>query len=194
MNSKLLIAIVSVVPLLSGCISMGGGEAAPVIEASSGSIAPSTSTAPSASDEVQIRAYEPTAPIRAYEPTTPIRAYEPTTPVAVPGPVHGKAVVSLLKQSNRQAQAGDRNRAVATLERALRIEPRSAHLWNRLAHLRLGQKNSLLAAEMAAKSTALAGSDASLKRDNWLLIAQARRATGDIQGAKLAERRAAALY
>ncbi len=162
--------------LLTGCISMGGGRPAPVSEASTSAPPVNPGTETVSSGGVQIRAYTPAAP------------------VAAPEPVHGGAVVALLKQSKQQESRGENDRAVATLERALRIEPRSAHLWNRLAHLRLAQKRAVLAAEMAAKSTALAGGDTALKRDNWLLIAEARRAIGDLSGAKLAERNARALF
>jgi len=175
MNIKLLIGLLTAISLLTGCISMGGREPAPVSEAST-IAAPVNAGTEQSSGGVQIRAYTPAAP------------------VAAPEPVHGGPVVALLKQSKQQESRGENDRAVATLERALRIEPRSAHLWNRLAHLRLAQKRAVLAAEMAAKSTALAGGDTALKRDNWLLIAEAKRAIGDLSGARLAEKNARALY
>ena len=43
------------------------------------------------------------------------------------------------------------------------------------------------AGDLAAKSNALAGSDPALKRDNWRMVAAARRAAGDIAGARAAE-------
>jgi Tfp pilus assembly protein PilF len=109
-------------------------------------------------------------------------------------PVHGKAVTALLETANRQEAAGDHAAAVGTIERALRIEPRNAHLWNRLAHLRFAQGQTGLAGDLAAKSSALAGADVALKRDNWLLIARVRRAAGDVAGARVAERKARMLY
>ena len=65
--------------------------------------------------------------------------------------------------------------AAATIERALRIEPDSAYVWNRLAHVRAEQGQSGLAGELAAKSNAFAGGDESLKRDNDRLIARSRK-------------------
>jgi cytochrome c-type biogenesis protein CcmH/NrfG len=109
-------------------------------------------------------------------------------------PSHSSAVGELLETARRQQQAGNLTEAVATLERALRIEPRNPHLWNQLAHLRLEQQQPELAAELAAKSNVLAAADVELKRDNWLLIGQARRATGDIEGARSAERKARMIY
>ncbi len=109
-------------------------------------------------------------------------------------PAHSTAVEELLQTAHLQREEGNLAEAVATLERALRIEPRNAHLWNRLAHLRLDQQQPLLAAELAAKSNVLAAADPELKRDNWILIGQARRATGDFEGARSAERQAGMIY
>jgi tetratricopeptide (TPR) repeat protein len=133
--------------------------------------APVTSQRPEVDEEPQVRAYEPAAQVRAT-------------------PTHGRAVVALLQSAEKQEAADDLAGAVGTVERALRIEPRNAHLWNRLANLRLQQGTYGMAADLAAKSNNLAGGDLALKRDNWRLIAQARRAAGDIAGARVAERKA----
>jgi tetratricopeptide (TPR) repeat protein len=122
-----------------------------------------------------------------------VAPYQPSTRFET-SPSHSSAVGELLQTARTQQQAGNLTEAVATLERALRIEPRNAHLWNRLAHLRLQQQQPELAAELAAKSNVLAAADVELKRDNWLLIGQARRATGDIEGARTAERKARMVY
>lgn len=122
-----------------------------------------------------------------------IRAYEPSVRKAV-APVHSSAVTSLLKSAQLLESAGDLTAAVGTIERALRIEPRNAHLWNRLAHLRFSQGRISPAADLAMKSMALAGGDIALKRDNWQLIARARRRAGDVAGARVAERKARMLH
>ncbi len=109
-------------------------------------------------------------------------------------PSHSTAVQGLMADAQRQREMGQLDEAVATLERGLGIEPRNAHLWNRLAHVRQEQGQSALAADLAAKSSELAGGDIELKRDNWNLIGAARRALGDIEGAKSAERKARMLY
>jgi tetratricopeptide (TPR) repeat protein len=109
-------------------------------------------------------------------------------------PSHSSAVNALLRSAEQQESQGKPAEAVATIERALRIEPRNAHLWNRLAHLRLKQQQSAMAADLAAKSNALAAGDVELKRDNWNLIGRALRAEGDVAGAKRAERKARMLY
>jgi Flp pilus assembly protein TadD len=85
-----------------------------------------------------------------------------------------KAVKTLLQQAELQRSSGDLTGAAATLERALRIEPDSAYVWNRLAHIRAEQGQTGLAGELAAKSNAFAGGDEALKRDNEKLIARSR--------------------
>lgn len=97
---------------------------------------------------------------------------------------------ALLNEAERQAQEKKYSAAAATLERALRIEPRNAYLWNRLAHVRLDQGEHLLAGNLADKSNVLAGDATSLKQDNWNIIAAARRQSGDAAGAAEAERKA----
>ena len=66
-------------------------------------------------------------------------------------------------------------------------------MWNRLARVRLSQSRYAEAGDLAAKSTALAGTDNALKRDNCELVAQAKRAGEDVSGARAAERQAAQL-
>ena len=98
------------------------------------------------------------------------------------------AVIALLSSAGRQQQGGDLSAAAATLERALRIEPRNARLWHQLAALRLTQQRYQLAADLAEKSNSLAPDDTLLRRNNWQLIARAREALGDRAGAQQAER------
>ena len=137
--------------------------------------APVSAEQPEVEEDIQVRAYEPAAQVRAT-------------------PSHGRAVVALLESAGKQEAVDDLAGAVGTVERALRIEPRNPHLWNRLANLRLQQGRYGMAADLAAKSNNLAGGDLALKRDNWRLIAKARRAAGDVAGARVAERKARMLY
>jgi len=108
-------------------------------------------------------------------------------------PTYSTPVESLLKESHKLQGEGDVAGAVASIERALRIEPRNAYLWNRLAHLRLDQGQGKRAAELAAKSTSLAGADAKLKIENWRMIAKVKRSSGDSNGAMRAEYKATEL-
>jgi predicted Zn-dependent protease len=106
-------------------------------------------------------------------------------------PPANRAVDQLQRRAEEQRQRGEYDAAAASLERALRIAPDDAVLWHRLASLRLDQGMPAMVTELAAKSNTLAApSDNALKRDNWRLIAQARRGLGDGEGADHAERMA----
>ena len=84
------------------------------------------------------------------------------------------------------AASGRLSNAAASLERALRIEPRNPRLWQELARVRLKQGDYAQAEGVAARSNAWAGGDALLRAENWRLIAQAREARGDSEGARAA--------
>jgi Tfp pilus assembly protein PilF len=84
------------------------------------------------------------------------------------------------------ASAGRLANAAASLERALRIEPRNPRLWQELARVRLKQSDYAQAESTAARSNSWAGSDNALRAENWRLIAHSREARGDAEGAKAA--------
>lgn len=96
----------------------------------------------------------------------------------------------LLQSAEVQSHSGRHTVAASTLERALRIAPRDALIWQRLAAVRLEQGNWQLAIQMAAKSNSLAGGDddklRTLRRDNWELIARAEQSLGNTSGAERA--------
>src|SRR6266705_1592722 len=85
-----------------------------------------------------------------------------------------------------EAAAGRLTNAAASLERALRIEPRNPRLWQELARVRLKQGDYAQAESTAARSNSWAGSDNALRAENWRLIAHAREARGDAEGARVA--------
>ena len=103
------------------------------------------------------------------------------------------AVVALLDTAERQANAGDLEAASASLERAIRIDPRNAVLWYHLATVRLAQGDAQAAEQLAAKSNSLAPGNSVQQARNWRLIARARTAQQDVAGAAAAEQRARAL-
>ncbi|VAX02477.1 hypothetical protein MNBD_GAMMA19-1376 [hydrothermal vent metagenome] len=90
----------------------------------------------------------------------------------------GRAVSTLLAKVEIQESQAHWERAAALLERALRIEPRNAQLWHRLAKIRLQQGRYAMAESLAQKSNSLAKDDEALKRRNAELIEIARRAVG----------------
>ena len=98
-------------------------------------------------------------------------------PERVPPPrAETTAVAGLMESARADTAAGRLPNAAATLERALRIEPRNAQLWHDLAEVRLRQRDYVQAENLAARSNTLAGSDASLRAANQRLIDEARAA------------------
>ena len=102
-------------------------------------------------------------------------------------------VIALLNDAAAKEQQGEFDTAIVVLERAVRIEPRNAFVWHRLARLHLRQGEYGQAETMAKKSSQLAPDDARLQAINWHLIADARRQRGDITGAEVADAQAVIL-
>jgi predicted Zn-dependent protease len=100
------------------------------------------------------------------------------------------AVVALLDQAEQQANAGELETAAASLERAIRIDPRNPVLWYHLATVRLSQGELSQAEQLAVKSNSLAVDNRPQQARNWQLIAQVRREQNDTSGAAKAERHA----
>jgi len=100
------------------------------------------------------------------------------------------AVMALLQEAEASSASGSLDEAAATLERAIRIQPRNPQLWHKLAEVRLKQHQPGLAEDLAKKSNVLSQDNKALARQNWLLIADARRKKGDEQGAAEADAKA----
>lgn len=92
-------------------------------------------------------------------------------------------IVALLDDADNLASVGKSDQAAATIERALRIEPRNALLWHRLATIRIQQQQWQQAIAMARKSNALASNNDKLKSENWGVIALAYDKLGNQQKA-----------
>jgi Tfp pilus assembly protein PilF len=116
--------------------------------------------------------------------STPVPQPEPTVKPAAPS--ENVAVAGLMQSARSDAAAGRLPTAAATLERALRIEPRNPRLWQELARVRMKQGEYAQAESVAARSNSWAGTDNTLRVENWRLIAQAREARGDPKGAQTA--------
>ena len=86
------------------------------------------------------------------------------------------AVAGLMESARADAAAGRLPTAAASLERALRIEPRNPRLWQELARVRLQQGDYTQAESTAARSNSWAGSDSALRAENQRIIEQARAA------------------
>lgn len=96
----------------------------------------------------------------------------PETPIAK----ENVAVAGLMESARADAASGRLVQAAASLERALRIEPRNPRLWHELARVRLRQGDTAQAANLAARSNSFAGNDAALRSANQNIIEQARTA------------------
>ena len=124
----------------------------------------------------------PQAPSSPAPTTASSSERQPAPPVGAPPAPEGKresvAVASILQTARAEASSGQLASAAASIERALRIEPRNPRLWNELARVRLQQRDYAQAAATAARSNAFAGSDADLRGSNADIIDQARRAQG----------------
>ncbi len=95
--------------------------------------------------------------------------------------------LAFLSDADKYTTEGDSDRAVASLERGLDIEPKNPWLWNRLAAERLKQKMWVKAITLAKKSNAFAAGNNQLLKANWQIIAEARLALGDAAGARKAK-------
>jgi Tfp pilus assembly protein PilF len=113
-------------------------------------------------------------------------------PVSVPAPPPSSsrqeniAIAGLMESARADAAAGKLATAAASLERALRIEPRNPRLWHELARVRAQQGQHAQAENVAVRSNSFAGDDRALRAENWKLIAETRNARGDKEGARQA--------
>lgn len=161
-------------------------ESAPVestpLETSEPSSLPSP---PAPSSTVEARPAE-SLPVPPPPPPVELTPFEPIEATVRLSPAVG-ALVSVAKQNSK---SGDLDSAAASIERAIRIEPRNATLFYKLALLRLDQSKPRLAEDLAKKSALLASTDNTLKKHCWLLIAHAREIQQDFAGAKEARAKA----
>lgn len=110
----------------------------------------------------------------------PIPAPEPP-PAPAPPPAQRPeniAVAGLMENARADVAAGRLSNAAASLERALRIEPRNPRLWQELARVRLQQGQYAQAESLAARSNAWAGADTAMRAENARIIAEARELLG----------------
>ena len=139
------------------------------------------------SAEQQVAKADVQPPARPEPP--PIQA-KPLPPSNFAAPKLPPAAETLAAQAEQQRQSGDYAGAAASLERSLRIAPREAYLWNRLARVRMEQGQASQAGNLASRSNDLAGDKGDIKKDNWRIIAESKRRAGDVAGASEAEQRA----
>lgn len=106
---------------------------------------------------------------------------EPPQPMS-----NNRAVLALLDQAQANNTSGKYASAGASLERALRIEPRNPWLWQELAQVRLSEGQYTQAISLARKSNSLAGGRPRVQAENWQVIGKAYVAMGDSTNAEQA--------
>ncbi|WP_435104015.1 tetratricopeptide repeat protein [Arhodomonas sp. AD133] len=120
------------------------------------------------------------------EPTEPAPARPPESEtVEVPASVR-----ALVREAEAASSAGRNDEAAAKLERALRVAPRNAVIWQNLAVVRYRQDRCDEAINLAQRSNDLGERDRGLQATNWRLIAACRKFQGDSAGAREADARA----
>jgi cytochrome c-type biogenesis protein CcmH/NrfG len=101
------------------------------------------------------------------------------------------AAVSSLENQSEQHLAQDRtDQAFATAERAIRMDPTNAKLWNLLARIQLERGNYSQAEQLSRKSNLLAKNNKRLQAENWRIIVKALREKGQTSEAERALQRA----
>lgn len=96
----------------------------------------------------------------ADRPSTP----SSPTPATPREPTPATASSTLLASVDAAIAEGDLERAAAVSERALRISPRDAVIWYRLANIRYQQQQYADARGLATRALSYAGTDASLRQ------------------------------
>jgi len=100
------------------------------------------------------------------------------------------AVAELVAKADQASADGQHDAARANLERALKISPRDAVLWHRLATVSYAQEDWAQAKSLAERSMSLAPAGSPLGARNWMLIGNAESRLGNQSAASAAFERA----
>lgn len=121
----------------------------------------------------------PPPPTRPTLPTPPPAPEAPGTvepaPPAPTAPPVSAAGATLLSESRAHQAAGRYELAAASLERALRIEPRQPLLWLELGELRLREGDYVQAESLGRRALSLSVGDSTIRERAEKLISDARR-------------------
>lgn len=193
MNKQILLRTGFIVAFLavSGCASGPGGDS--IYVPMGGETRPEAPRPPSDSGDQA----EPVQPVWRKSEQPDVK--EPEEPVTrspsyrESGDALPSAALSLVREADQRLSRGDSIGAVASLERAQRIAPRSPEIYFKLAEAYVQSENLGSAEQFTLKGLSLAGNDSRMQRAGWLLLADIRRARGNVAGADQAEARAGAL-
>ena len=149
---------------------------------------------------------QPRPPAEPAEEPWPMRPEPPTEPKPSPygyrddagyarsaEEVSGPAVINLLEQARSALAAGRTEQALASLETALQIEKRNPFVWQQLARTHLKRLQPEDAEIVAQRSNGFARGNPYIEVENWRLIAAARNARNDRDGADQALEKVAEL-
>lgn len=180
-------AVISAVLLMAGCASGPGNIYGPAAERPQAPEPPLTEGASQPADKSQVWRKSEQPAVKNSQQKRAGPGYRES------GDQLSAAAAGLVKEADALMARGDGTAAIARLERAQRIAPRSAAVYLKLseAYVMTGQLGS--AEQFTLKGLSLAGRDERLQRSGWLLLADIRRARGNVAGARQAENRAARL-
>lgn len=169
----------SSVPVTTSSSTTGAGSAG------SRPALPDTAVAPGGSDKAGGTAAVP--PALSYRPPS---SAQPPRQLADGSQL--PAVQGLLNAADRALRSGDLDMAAVNLERAQRLAPQSAAVYQRFAEVRLRQKRPAEAEQLARKALAYAAAPTQ-QAQLWRQIAAARQQQGQMAQAQEAVQRAVVL-
>ena len=188
LRNTILLSITFVFLLSSGCTMNSATRAKAEDRSSRDPNYGSTVITPSADDA---KTTSPTVQAKPYvKPPAPQPSPQQHSNTVNSSSSANAAVTSLVSSADNSIKHGDYRAASAAIERALRLDPKNADLWHRLAQVRLRQSEYAQVESLSLKSNALSNGNKPLMARNWSLIGKARRLRGDGVGADEAEVRA----
>lgn len=96
-----------------------------------------------------------------------------------PAPTRAPAIAELLARAEQSSAQGQHDAARASLERAVKIAPRDAELWQKLAMVSYAQGDWAQAKSLAERSNSFAAPGSALAARNWTLIGNAELKLGN---------------
>jgi len=124
------------------------------------------------------------APTQSTQPTPraapELPGSDPTSTGLPPGPEHS-LTLAMHDQANSARLRGDFDTAIATLERAIRIDPDAPELWLLLSQVSLDAGDPAAAEQLARKALQFVGHRTNLEQQAWTLIDSAQRQLADHQ-------------
>lgn len=189
-RSLICAGTVSALLTLAGCASQPGESI--YVPAGGTPKAPEPPRTSTGQEQEQPRVWRKSEQPQVSEPAEPSpRSSSPSYQDA--GERLSPAAMSLVREADSLLAQGNAPAAIARLERAQRIAPRSAEVYFKLSEAYVASNQLGTAEQFTLKGLSLAGSDTRMQRAGWLLLADIRRARGNVAGADQAEARAAAL-